>query len=132
MQEIVIFIDKCLFQASIPWMTTLISDCKSWAGLSLQKAINRDKRNQIKDNEASLIEFRNYLFSRQCALLFLLGKPSEVSRRAVEFLYNTVLEIKNLKVKLAIVHVCAFCTRLLRYCKFRRWCFIHVNITKAL
>lgn len=86
------------FAAAVPWLTNNFLECKSWAGISLQKAINRDRRDQIKDNKASLIEFRNYLFSRQCALLFLLGKPSEVSRRAMEFLYNTVLEVIKLKV----------------------------------
>ncbi|VDI40600.1 trafficking protein particle complex subunit 10 [Mytilus galloprovincialis] len=83
---------------AVPWLTNNFLECKSWAGISLQKAINRDRRDQIKDNKASLIEFRNYLFSRQCALLFLLGKPSEVSRRAMEFLYNTVLEVIKLKI----------------------------------
>jgi hypothetical protein len=91
--------------AALPWLTNLIHDCKSWAGVSLQKAINHDKRDQIKDNNASLIEFRNYLFSRQCALLFLLGKPSEVSRRAMEFLFNTVLEMKKLKVKFNVLYI---------------------------
>lgn len=74
------------------------AECTKWSGLSLRKPINRDIRDLIKDNKDSLVDFRSYLFSRQCALLFLLNKPLEVPKRAMEFLHNTVQEIRKLKV----------------------------------
>ncbi|XP_033741399.1 trafficking protein particle complex subunit 10-like [Pecten maximus] len=80
------------------WMSKFMKDCNSWAGLSLRKAINHDKRDRVKHNEATLLDFRNYLFSRQCALLFLLGKPWEVAQRAVNFLHQTIQEVNTLKV----------------------------------
>ncbi|OWF50213.1 trafficking protein particle complex subunit 10-like isoform X2 [Mizuhopecten yessoensis] len=80
------------------WMSKFMKDCTSWAGLSLRKAINLDKRDKVKHNEATLLDFRNYLFSRQCALLFLLEKPWEVAQRAVNFLHQTIQEVNTLKV----------------------------------
>lgn len=52
----------------------------------------------IKDNEASLLEFRNYLFTRQCALLLLMNRPGEVIQRAIDYLHATVQEMKVLEV----------------------------------
>lgn len=82
----------------VSWLVNMIKDCQSWAGLSLKKPINRDKRDLIKTNQASVLDLRNYLFSRQCALLFLLSKQWEVAKRAIEYLHYTVQEIRNLKV----------------------------------
>ena len=86
----------------MPWLKSLVCPCKTWAGLSLRKAISWDRRNLIKDNEASLLEFRNYLFSRQCALLFLMKRPGEIAQRAVDYLHQTVQEVKTLDVSMVI------------------------------
>lgn len=80
------------------WLTPFIEPCTKWAGISLSKALNWDKRDLIKMNKASLLEFRNYLFSRQCALLSLLNRPWEIAERAVAYLHNTVQEMKTLEV----------------------------------
>lgn len=85
---------------AVQWLRTLIQPCTSWAGLSLQKPIDWDRRNQIKDNETSLLDFRNYLFARQCALLILLKKPAELIQRALDYLHNTVQEIKTLEIEI--------------------------------
>ena len=47
----------------------------------------------------SLIDFRNYLFARQCHLLCLLNKPWELASRALPFLQTTVAELKMLEVR---------------------------------
>ena len=79
-------------------MSKFSGTCSSWQGLSLRKAINLDKRDQVKHNEASLLDFRNYLFSRQCAVLFLVGRPIEVAHRAATFLFHTLHEVDYLNV----------------------------------
>ena len=86
------------FPEAVQWLKSLIQPCTSWAGLSLHKPIDWNRRNQIKDNETSLLDFRNYLFARQCALLVLLKKPAELIQRALDYLHNTVQEIKSLEV----------------------------------
>ncbi|WAR06773.1 TPC10-like protein [Mya arenaria] len=83
---------------SVPWLSSLVKPCTCWAGLSLQRPISWERRNTIKDNEAALLDFRNYLFSRQCALLLLLNKPGEIVQRAIDYLHETVQEMKTLEV----------------------------------
>ena len=47
----------------------------------------------------SLIDFRNYLFARQCNLLCLLNKPWELASRALPFLQTCVSELNLLEVR---------------------------------
>ncbi|KAK3098351.1 hypothetical protein FSP39_018670 [Pinctada imbricata] len=82
----------------IGWLTRFTTEKTNWAGLSLHKSINQDKRNTIKDKKSTLIDLRNYLFSRQCALLFLMDKHLEVAKRAMDFLHNTVQEVGYLQI----------------------------------
>lgn len=91
---------KIFISDPVDWMMKYTNECTKWSGLSLRKPINRDIRDLIKDNLDSLLDFRSYLFSRQCALLFLLNMPLEVPKRAMEFLHNTVQEVRKLKVGL--------------------------------
>ncbi|XP_052241628.1 trafficking protein particle complex subunit 10-like isoform X2 [Dreissena polymorpha] len=83
---------------AVPWLRTLVEPCKSWAGLCLQKPISWEKRNLIKDNAVSLLELRNYLFTRQCALLLLVKRPAEIVQRAIDYLHETVQEMKVLEI----------------------------------
>jgi len=76
----------------------LANRCNKWDGLCLAQPINTDKRAAIRKNEASLLEFRNYLFSRQCTLLFMLSRPGEVAQRSIVFMHNCVQELSSLKV----------------------------------
>ncbi|KAL4232651.1 Trafficking protein particle complex subunit 10 [Mactra antiquata] len=85
---------------SVPWLKSLMEPCKTWAGLSLYKSISWEKRDLIKDNKASLLEFRNYLFSRQCAILLLQQRPGEIIHRAIEYLHATVQEMKTLEIEI--------------------------------
>ena len=89
--------DICI--ASAAWIVTMLANrCTKWDGLCLAQPINADKRASIRKNEASLLEFRNYLFSRQCTLLFLLSRPGEVAQRSIVFMHNCVQELGSLKV----------------------------------
>lgn len=82
----------------VKWLSPLVRPCKSWLGLSLAKSLDHDLRDRVKHSLTSLLEFRNYLFSRQAALLFSMGRAWEVAERALNFLHNTVVEIKCLEV----------------------------------
>ena len=74
--------------------------CDSWDGLNLSQAINLKKREIIENDKPTLLDMRNYLFSRQCSLLFLLQRPHEVANRAQDFMHNVVQELSMLEVML--------------------------------
>lgn len=88
------------------WLSPLLRPCKSWIGLSLVKPIDLDLRDRVKRTMISLLEFRNYLFCRQAALLFAMGRAWEVAERAFDFVRNTVNEMKALEVIVAVVTFC--------------------------
>ena len=73
---------------------------QTWDGLCLAQPINIEKRLLIKKYKASLLDFRNYLFSRQCTLLFMSLKPKEVGERAIPFIHNCIQELDRLEVSL--------------------------------
>ncbi|KAL8586604.1 hypothetical protein ACOMHN_040112 [Nucella lapillus] len=85
---------------AVKWLSPLLKPCTNWSGLSLAKPIDLDLRDRVKHTLVSLLEFRNYLFCRQAALLFAMGRAWEVAERAFDFLRNTVIEMKSLKVEL--------------------------------
>lgn len=88
------------------WLKPLVQRCHFWKGLALSKTVQAELREKIKDSNVSLLDFRNYLFSRQCDLLFVQDKPSDLFSRALPFLLDCVNEIKILEVvKLSIVAV---------------------------
>lgn len=86
---------------SPPWLSTFSQPCERWEGLHLTPELDTAVQAKIRSKEVTLLEFRNYLFQRQCALLLLLNKPWEVASRALTFLQNTVGELKILEVSVA-------------------------------
>ncbi|XP_010217051.1 PREDICTED: trafficking protein particle complex subunit 10 [Tinamus guttatus] len=80
------------------WLTFFCQPVRSWNGLILRKPIDMEKRELIQNQEATLLDLRSYLFSRQCTLLIFLQKPWEVSQRALALLHNCVQELKLLEV----------------------------------
>lgn len=80
------------------WLTFFCQPVKSWNGLVLRKPIDMEKRELIQRQEATLLDLRSYLFSRQCTLLLFLQRPWEVAQRALELLHSCVQELKLLEV----------------------------------
>ncbi|XP_064489263.1 trafficking protein particle complex subunit 10-like [Ornithodoros turicata] len=74
--------------------------CSEWPGLCLKRGIKNGTAVRRLAQGASLLELRNYLFSRQCSLLLLLCRPWEMAHRTVSFLHNTVQELKILEVSM--------------------------------
>lgn len=81
-----------------------------WDGLSLSEEFSEAKRQAIQQADAHLLDFRNYLFSRQCALLLMLRRPWEVAQRSLPFMHNCVNELHLLEVRLLqVFHIsCKF------------------------
>ena len=46
-----------------------------------------------------MLDLRNYLFIRQCALLFQLERVKDVLQRMLEFMHNVVHELEILRVR---------------------------------
>ncbi|XP_027982249.1 trafficking protein particle complex subunit 10 isoform X2 [Eumetopias jubatus] len=80
------------------WLTFFCQPVKSWDGLVLRKPIDMEKRELIQRQEATVLDLRSYLFSRQCTLLLFLQRPWEVAQRALELLHSCVQELKLLEV----------------------------------
>lgn len=64
----------------------------------LRKPIDMEKRELVQRREATLLDLRSYLFSRQCTLLLFLQRPWEVAQRALELLHSCVQELRLLEV----------------------------------
>ncbi|XP_059248448.1 trafficking protein particle complex subunit 10 isoform X1 [Mustela nigripes] len=80
------------------WLAFFCEPVRSWNGLILRKPIDMEKRELIQRQEATLLDLRSYLFSRQCTLLLFLQRPWEVAQRALELLHSCVQELKLLEV----------------------------------
>ncbi|XP_076975245.1 trafficking protein particle complex subunit 10 isoform X2 [Tamandua tetradactyla] len=80
------------------WLTFFCQPVKSWNGLVLRKPIDMEKRELVQRQEATLLDLRSYLFSRQCTLLLFLQRPWEVAQRALELLHSCVQELQLLEV----------------------------------
>ncbi|MBN3304545.1 TPC10 protein, partial [Amia calva] len=80
------------------WLSSFCQPVRSWNGLILRKPIDMEKRDLIQRSQASLLDLRSYLFSRQCTLLIFLQRPWEVTQRALELLHNCVQELRLLEV----------------------------------
>ncbi|XP_033635509.1 trafficking protein particle complex subunit 10-like [Asterias rubens] len=82
------------------WLSTFIAPCTCWDGLNLLPSVVKNKRVLMENGRAALLDLRNYLFARQCVLLFTLKRPWEVALRAQTFLHNCVQELKILEVSM--------------------------------
>ena len=80
------------FVTEIPsWLNSFASDFNNWSGVSLRLngEINRNLRAKIVDKNPTLIDVRNYMFSRQSLMLLKLGKPWEVrSGKILDLAYD--------------------------------------------
>lgn len=84
--------------ASPMWLQRLAESCSNWSGLSLNPAVNHVLRNVIVGKNPSLLDLRNYLFSRQCAMILKVHNPLEMAKRSLSFLHNSVQEINILEL----------------------------------
>lgn len=77
-------------------------DCICFDGVLLAKSSQDFLRQLIKTQEASYVDLRNYLFSRQCILLLKLNRRAwEIAQRLLEFLHNLVHELAMDELKVS-------------------------------
>ncbi|KAJ8891446.1 hypothetical protein PR048_003974 [Dryococelus australis] len=80
------------------WLGSFQSALDSWPGLVLDRSVNQMQRLLLSECRASLLQFRSYLFSRQCTMLQLLQRPHEMAQRCLPFLHNCVKELGILEI----------------------------------
>jgi len=102
----VVFVDNA------PWLNVFSKHpATNWDGLCLLPAVNAEKRKLIVCGKASLLDLRNYLFSRQCQLLLELDRPSEICHRSMPFMHNCIKELNILQVTMNLafdsIHYCS-------------------------
>lgn len=63
------------------WLSSFQTSPNDWSGVCLNpnNSFNVQLRERIQQHTMSVIDFRNYLFARQAALLLIASKPSEVN-----------------------------------------------------
>lgn len=104
------------------WLGSFCHPVRSWNGLLLRRPIDMEKRDLIQKGEASLLELRSYLFSRQCTLLIFLQRPWEVTSRALELLHNCVQELRLLEVCVDVMMFVCKSVQRFEVCVARVWC----------
>ncbi|XP_054271357.1 trafficking protein particle complex subunit 10-like [Macrosteles quadrilineatus] len=80
------------------WLSGFQAAIDQWPGLSLSKTIDVEARKKIQQSDISLLQFRSYLFSRQCSILMATCKPWEIAQRCLPFLHNCINELRILEV----------------------------------
>ncbi|GLH14883.1 Uncharacterized protein GBIM_19313 [Gryllus bimaculatus] len=80
------------------WLSNFQGPLESWSGIVLAQTVNQTQRMLLRADRTSLLEFRSYLFSRQCAMLLLTFKPWEIAQRSLPFLHNCVQELDILEI----------------------------------
>lgn len=83
-------------------LVTFTGECWCWDGASISAGSEEKLREKIAKREATLLDVRNYLFIRQCALLFQLDRVKDVLQRMLEFMHNVVHELTILNVSYSI------------------------------
>jgi trafficking protein particle complex subunit 10 len=93
------FILNSVFGEKGSWLRTFEQSFSSFHGISINKKGMTKIRQKIVDQSVSLLEFRSYLFERQCLLLNASGKPWEIAERLLPFLFSTLREIEALRIE---------------------------------
>jgi hypothetical protein len=72
----------------------------SWPGLCLDMNCEHSDnlRKKIVNKQASLLDFKNYLFAKRCDLMFMQNQPWRVAAATSAFLQNCVREHEILKI----------------------------------
>ena len=95
----------CISLESLDCINVFMRDCVGCDGVSLAKSSQDFLQQLIKTEEASYVDLRNYLFSRQCKLLLKLDcRAWEIAQRTLEFLHNIIHELAMDKLE-----VCGLC-----------------------
>ncbi|XP_041764144.1 trafficking protein particle complex subunit 10 [Anopheles merus] len=93
------FILNSVFGEKQKWLQIFDQPLYAFHGISLNPAKMNETREKIIACNVTLLEFRSYLFERQCMLLDAADKPWEIAERLLPFLFSTLREIEALKLE---------------------------------
>uniref|UniRef100_A0A182Y4P7 Foie-gras_1 domain-containing protein n=1 Tax=Anopheles stephensi TaxID=30069 RepID=A0A182Y4P7_ANOST len=82
------FILNSVFGEKQKWLLIFDQPLYAFHGISLNPAKMMETRDKIISCNVTLLEFRSYLFERQCMLLDAAGKPWEIAERLLPFLFS--------------------------------------------
>lgn len=93
------FVLNSMFGEKPKWLQVFEIPFTTFRGINMNKREMKEIREKIVDNTASLLEFRNYLFERQCVLLTTSDKQYEVAERLLPFMFSVLRELEALKIE---------------------------------
>ncbi|EDS30577.1 transmembrane protein 1/tmem1b [Culex quinquefasciatus] len=93
------FILNSVYGEKQKWLHIFDQPLYAFHGISLNPVKMNETRKKIISQSVNLLEFRSYLFERQCLLLDANGKPWEIAERLLPFLFSTLREIEALKLE---------------------------------
>lgn len=94
-----LFIMNTMFGEKPKWIKVFEKPLNNLRGITMCKKDMQEARKKIVDESVTLIEFRNYMFQRQCILLSSLGYQFEIAQRLFPFLFSTLKEIEALRLE---------------------------------
>lgn len=93
-----LFVMNTMYGDKPNWMKIFEKPLNNLRGITMCKKDLQEARQKIVDESVTLIEFRNYLFQRQCILLNSLNYQFEIAQRLFPFLFSTLKEIEALRL----------------------------------
>lgn len=85
------------------WLKPLLSaEISRWEAFSLQPNFESELVARIRANEATLLDFRNYLFTRKARLLSHLHRSDELAKCAYSYVASSFNELRGL-TKISII-----------------------------
>lgn len=94
-----LFVMNTMYGEKPKWMKTFEKPLNNLRGITMCRKDMKEAKEKIINETVTLIEFRNYLFQRQCLLLNALGYQFEIAQRLFPFLFSTLKEIEALRLE---------------------------------
>lgn len=94
------FVLNSRFGVAEPWLAAFERlPIVQFHGITLNEAAIERSRQKIIANDASLLEFRSYMFARQAVLLRSADQHWQIAERLLPFVFGTLREIDALKME---------------------------------
>lgn len=94
-----LFIMNTMYGEKPKWMKIFEKPLNNLRGITMCKKDFQEVRQKVIDETVTLIEFRNYLFQRQCVLLNAMNYQFEIASRLFPFLFSTLKEVEALRLE---------------------------------
>lgn len=79
------------------WLTPLLSaDISRWEAFNLHQSFESELVARIRSHEATLLDFRNYLFTRKARLMSHLHRSDELAKCAYSYVSSSFNELRGL------------------------------------